>query len=161
MFLSIWQHYQIMKDHSKITNIHFWMIQKAKNEVFGNFLEFGLFDWLDVAYCDSIKCLPTFGNVTRSSWIIQKIRKMHFWVLPFSHFSFTPSLYYFYTYYYKQDQTNIIKHHKREPCRLIAPLVGVRIVWHHTWYNSGFSPLNLWRTGKSECWSLNAGNCVW
>ena len=29
------------------------MIQKAKNEVFGHFLEFGLLDRLDIAYCDS------------------------------------------------------------------------------------------------------------
>ena len=78
MFLSIRQHYQIMKDHSKIANIHFWMIQKPKNYVFGNFLEFGLLDWLDIAYCDSTKCLPTFGNVTRSSWIIQKSEKCIF-----------------------------------------------------------------------------------
>ena len=75
MFLSIQQHYQIMKDHSKITNIHVWMIQRAKNELFGHFLEFCLLDRLDIAYCDSTKCLPTFGNVTRSSWIIQKSKK--------------------------------------------------------------------------------------
>ena len=78
MFLSIRQHYQIMKDHSKITNIHFWMIQKAKNEVFGHFLEFGLLDRLDIAYCDSTKCFPTFGNVTRSWRIIQRSQKCFF-----------------------------------------------------------------------------------
>ena len=54
------------------------MIQSAKNEVFGHFLEFGLLDRLDIAYCDSTKCLPTFGNVTRSSWIIQKSEKCIF-----------------------------------------------------------------------------------
>ena len=56
-------------------NMPFWMIQIAKNEGFGHFLEFGLLDRLDIAYCDSTKCLPTFGNVTRSSWIIQKSKK--------------------------------------------------------------------------------------
>ena len=78
MFSNFRQCYQVMKDHSNITNIHFWMIQKAKNEVFGHFLEFGLLDRLDIAYCDSTKCLPTFGNVTRSSWIIQKSEKCIF-----------------------------------------------------------------------------------
>ena len=38
------------------------MIQKAKNEVFGHSLEFGLLDRLDIAYCDSTKCFLTFGN---------------------------------------------------------------------------------------------------
>ena len=84
----------------------FWMIQKPKNDVFGNFLEFGLLDWLDIAYCDSTKYLPTFGNVTRSSWIIQKSEKCIFERSLSLIISFTPSLYYFYTYYYKQDQTN-------------------------------------------------------
>ena len=32
------------------------MIQKVKKEVFGHFLEFGLLDQLDIAYCDSTKC---------------------------------------------------------------------------------------------------------
>ena len=32
------------------------MIQKAKNEVFGHFLEFGLLDRTDTAYFDSTKC---------------------------------------------------------------------------------------------------------
>ena len=49
----------IMLDHSKITKMHFWMIQRATKEVFGHFLEFGLLDWLDIAYCDSTKCFPT------------------------------------------------------------------------------------------------------
>ena len=31
------------------------MIQRAKIEVFGHFLEFGLLDRLDIAYCDSAK----------------------------------------------------------------------------------------------------------
>ena len=49
-----------------------WMTQRAKKEVFGHFLEFGLLDWLDIAYCDSTKCFPTFCNITRSWRIIQK-----------------------------------------------------------------------------------------
>ena len=63
---------QLMKDHSKIAKMHFWMIQKPKKEVFGHFLEFGLLDRLDIAYCERIKCFPTFGNVTRSWRIIQR-----------------------------------------------------------------------------------------
>ena len=35
------------------------MIQRAKNEVFGRFLTFGMLDQLDITYCDSNKCLPT------------------------------------------------------------------------------------------------------
>ena len=61
----------LMLDHSKIRKMHFWMIQRAKKEVFGHFLEFGLLDRLDIADCDSTKCFPTFGNVTRSWRIIQ------------------------------------------------------------------------------------------
>ena len=72
------QHYQVMKDHSKITKMHFWMIQRAKKDVLGHFLEFGLLDRLDIAYCDSIKCFPTFGNIARSCRIIQKSKKISF-----------------------------------------------------------------------------------
>ena len=32
------------------------MIQSAKKEVFGHYLEFGLSDRLDIGYCDSTKC---------------------------------------------------------------------------------------------------------
>ena len=53
-----------MKDHSKSTIFHFCMIQRAKKEVFDQFLEFGLLGWLDIPYCDSIICFPTFSNVT-------------------------------------------------------------------------------------------------
>ena len=38
---------------------------KGKKEVFGHFLEFGLFDRDDIACCDSTKCFLTFDNVTR------------------------------------------------------------------------------------------------
>ena len=50
----------------------------AKNEVFGYFQEFGLLDRLDIAYCDSTKCFPSFGNVTRSLRTIQKSLKFIF-----------------------------------------------------------------------------------
>ena len=72
MFSNLRQWYQVMEDHSKGTETHFWMIQKAQKEVFGRFLEFGLLDRLDIAYCDRTKCFPTFGNVTRSWRIIQR-----------------------------------------------------------------------------------------
>ena len=57
------------------------MIQSTKKEVFGNFQEFGLFDRLDIAYCDRTKSFPAFGNVTRSWRIIQKSHKMQFWMI--------------------------------------------------------------------------------
>ena len=78
MFSNFWQGYQVVKDHSKVTQMHFWMIQRAKMEVFGYFLEFGLLDRLDILYCDSTKCFPTLGKVTRSWRIIQKSRKCIF-----------------------------------------------------------------------------------
>ena len=48
------------------------MIQRAKKEVFDHFQEFGLFERLDIAYCDSNKRFAAFGNVTKSCKIIQK-----------------------------------------------------------------------------------------
>ena len=39
---NIRQNYQAMKDHSNVTKMYFWMIQRAKKEFFGHFLEFGL-----------------------------------------------------------------------------------------------------------------------
>ena len=53
----------------------FWKIWSAKNEVFGHYLEFGLLDWLDVAYYDRTICFLTFGNTTRSWRIIKKSGK--------------------------------------------------------------------------------------
>ena len=55
--------------------MHFWMIQRAKKEVFGHFRDFGLLDRLGIAYCDGIKCFSGFGNLTRSWRIIQKSLK--------------------------------------------------------------------------------------
>ena len=52
--------------------MHFWMIQRTKKAVLGHFLEFGLLDRRDIAYCDSTYCFPTFRNITRSWRIIQK-----------------------------------------------------------------------------------------
>ena len=75
MFPSIWQHCQIMKDHSNVTNMHFWMIQRDKREGFGHFLDLGQFNRLGIAYYDRTKCFPTFGNSTRSWRIIQKSLK--------------------------------------------------------------------------------------
>ena len=38
------------------------MIKRAKNEVFGHFLEFGLLDQLDIAYFDNTKWSYKFGH---------------------------------------------------------------------------------------------------
>ena len=78
MFSIFRQCYQVMKDHSKIIKMLFWMIQKPKKGFFGYFLEFGLLDRLDIAYCERTKCFPTFGNVTRSQRIIQRSQKCVF-----------------------------------------------------------------------------------
>ena len=53
MFHNFRQCYQILRDHSEAAKMHFWMVQRAKKEGFGHFLEFGLLDRLDIAYCDS------------------------------------------------------------------------------------------------------------
>ena len=45
----------LMLDHSKFTKMPFWMIQIAKNEVFGHFLELGASDRLQIAYYDYTK----------------------------------------------------------------------------------------------------------
>ena len=52
MFSNIRQHYQVMMGQSKTLKIHFWMIQSAKKQVFGRFLDLGLLDPLDIAYSE-------------------------------------------------------------------------------------------------------------
>ena len=42
MFSNILQHYQVMMGHSKTLKMQFWMIQSAKKEDFGRFLDIGL-----------------------------------------------------------------------------------------------------------------------
>ena len=56
-FSNAQQDYQVMEDPAKFTKMQFWMIQRPKNEVFRRSLEFGLLERLDIAYCDSAKCL--------------------------------------------------------------------------------------------------------
>ena len=51
------------------------MIQSAKKEVIGRFLDLGLLDQLDIAYYDRTECFLTFDNLTRSQRIIQKSQK--------------------------------------------------------------------------------------
>ena len=46
--------------------------KRAKNEVFGHFIEFGWFDWSDIAYDDCTKYLSTFANAYRS-WISNQL----------------------------------------------------------------------------------------
>ena len=78
MSLTIWQSYRSCWIIQKSGKCIFEWSKEPKKEVFDHFLESGLLDRLDVAYCDCTKCLPTFGNVTRSSWIIQKSQKCNF-----------------------------------------------------------------------------------
>ena len=47
MFSNIRQCFQVIEDHSKTIKMHFWMIWRAKNEVFGHFHMFGQLDRLD------------------------------------------------------------------------------------------------------------------
>ena len=59
-----------MLDHSKITKMPFWMIVRAKNEVFEHFLEFGQLDRLDIVYHERNICFTTLVSITRSGTII-------------------------------------------------------------------------------------------
>ena len=52
--------------------------QKGKKEVLGHFLEFGLWDRLDIAYCDFTLYSLTFDKITRSCWITRKSEKCIF-----------------------------------------------------------------------------------
>ena len=76
---NIRQHKQVMKDHSKVSKRHLWMIQSAKKGIFGHFLDLGLLDWLDIAYYGRSKCVPSFGNTTRSWRIIQGSKIIFEW----------------------------------------------------------------------------------
>ena len=62
------------------------MAQRAKKEVFGHFLEFGLLDRPGIAYCDRTKCFPSFGGSFKSHKNLflndPKSQKRGFW--PFS-----------------------------------------------------------------------------
>ena len=78
MFSNIRQLYQVMKDHSKVTEMPLWMIQSAKKDIFGRFMDLGLLDLLDIAYYDGSKCISTFGTVTRSWKMILKTQKCIF-----------------------------------------------------------------------------------
>ena len=51
MFSNIREGCQVIKDHSKITKMHVEMIKRAKNEVFGHFMDSVLLDQLDIADC--------------------------------------------------------------------------------------------------------------
>ena len=70
-----------MLDHSTVTKMdQKWSEngQKGKKEVLGHFLEFGLWDRLDIAYCDFTLYSLTFDKITRSCWITRKSEKCSF-----------------------------------------------------------------------------------
>ena len=48
------------------------MIQYAEIQIFDHFLESDLLDPLDIAFCDSTNCSPTFNKFIRSQGMIQK-----------------------------------------------------------------------------------------
>ena len=95
MFSNIPQGYQFVKDHSKTSKMDFWMIQRAKNEVFGQILRLSVLDWLYTAYYDSTKRFSTVENIKKSLRIIEgsqkctyewtKEQKMMFFVIFFDH----------------------------------------------------------------------------
>ena len=66
--LDKWAVISPMLDHSKITKMPFSMIQTAKNEAFGHFLEFGAFDLLDIAYSNRTKWFACIGQCISHAW---------------------------------------------------------------------------------------------
>ena len=78
MFSNIREGCQVIKDHSKMWNLHIWMVKRAKNEGFGHFLDLGLLDRLDIEDCVRNRCFPTLDKVARSWRIIQKLHKCCF-----------------------------------------------------------------------------------
>ena len=78
MVLTIWSWYGSWWIIQKSEKMHFWMIQRAKIEVLGHFLEFCLLYRLEIAYCDGTKYFLSYDNVTRSWRIIGKWQKCIF-----------------------------------------------------------------------------------
>ena len=78
MFFNIRHGCLVGKDHSKVIKLHVRVIQIAKSEVLGHFMEFDLFDRLHIADLDRTKCSSTFRKVYRSwkmrfiQWYCQK-----------------------------------------------------------------------------------------
>ena len=54
------------------------MIQRAENEVFGHFLEFGLLDRFDIAYFDDTEMFLNFWQRYQVEKDHSKVTKMHF-----------------------------------------------------------------------------------
>ena len=90
--LDKWALISPMLDHSKITKKPFWMIQRAKNEVLGNFYDFGTWDQLQIAYSDyteqcwQVGChnahagsFKNHKNVVLDDQKSQKLGFDHFW----------------------------------------------------------------------------------
>ena len=66
--LDKWAVISPMLDHSKITKMPNSMIQTAKNEVFGHFLELGALDLLDIAYSNRTKWFACIGQCISHAW---------------------------------------------------------------------------------------------
>ena len=77
MFFDIWQSSQVAKDHSKITKIHFWMIQRAKRDVFGHFLESDHFIYLILNILIELNVFQ-YRQHYQAMKDHSKITKMHF-----------------------------------------------------------------------------------
>ena len=63
---NVYQHLETVPGHEGSFKNHkmpFWMIQSAKKEFFGRFLDLGLLDRLDIAYYDWTKRFPTFTTL--------------------------------------------------------------------------------------------------
>ena len=76
--LDKWSFISSMLDHWKITKIPFWMIQRAKNEVFGHFLELGASDRLQIAYYDCTKWSWQVGSHIAHAGSFKIHQKCHF-----------------------------------------------------------------------------------
>ena len=60
-----WAVISLVLDHSKITKMPFWMIQRANHEVFGHFLEFRVSYRLGIIYSGSLNVFQRLAMVLR------------------------------------------------------------------------------------------------
>ena len=59
--VTVFQNLIVLPGHQgsfKSLKMPFWMILSAKKEVVGHFLDYGLLNRLDIAYCDTTECFP-------------------------------------------------------------------------------------------------------
>ena len=79
----------VLNEFQNVTKMHYWMIQRAKKEVFGRFLDFILLDRLDIKFRSqtttpenrsSCKSLDIPIMMSKNSHKCQNKAVLHFWM---------------------------------------------------------------------------------